>query len=143
MALGRAMGERVMPNDVILLTGDLGAGKTQFTRGLGEALGVTSSVTSPTFNILIHHEGKRMGLYHFDLYRLEDGEALEDIDFYETLESEGVSLVEWGDKFEESIQSADVMLAFEVTGPSERVISATALSDRGVELLTSMNGSVV
>jgi tRNA threonylcarbamoyladenosine biosynthesis protein TsaE len=91
--------------DVVLLSGDLGAGKTQFVQGVARALGVAEGeVTSPTFNILLSYEGTATGgspitLNHFDLYRLEKAEQLVDIDFAGVLESGGVCFIEWADKF--------------------------------------------
>ena len=95
---GAAVAPLLRAGDVLLLCGDLGAGKTQLTKGIAEGLGVAEPVTSPTFNILLVHEG-RIPLYHFDLYRLERAEQLEDIDYWGTLEGDGVSVVEWGDRF--------------------------------------------
>ena len=102
-AVGARAGRRsCAPGDVVVLSGDLGAGKTQLTKGLAAGLGVAEPVTSPTFNILLVHEG-RIPLYHFDLYRLESAEQLEDLDYWGTLEADGVSVVEWGDRFPEAM----------------------------------------
>lgn len=138
IALGRVFSGVVEPGDVVLLTGDLGAGKTQFSRGLGEGLGVSEAVTSPTFNIVLVHESGRIPLYHFDLYRLDDGGDLQDIDYYAIVEGDGVSLVEWGDKFAESIESADVEVRYEITGDQGRSITVVALSKRGGEVIDSL-----
>ena len=78
-ALGRRLGEKLMPGSLVAYTGDLGAGKTAFTRGLARGLGVTERVTSPTFNIVNEYEGGRLPLFHFDLYRLGGEEELFDI----------------------------------------------------------------
>ena len=87
--------------DVVLLDGDLGAGKTQFAQGVAAGLGVTESVTSPTFNIMFEYTSGRVPLYHFDLYRLDDASQLEDVDFYGVTDSStpGVALVEWASMF--------------------------------------------
>ena len=85
----RALAPLLVAGDVVLLSGDLGAGKTQLTKGVAEGLGVAEPVTSPTFNILLVHQG-RLPLYHFDLYRLERADELEDLDYYATLEADGV-----------------------------------------------------
>lgn len=97
--LAATLAPYLRPGHVLVLTGDLGAGKTQFAQGLAAALGVGEPVVSPTFNIVLSYEGRSLPFHHFDLYRLEDAEELEDIGFYEYLEGEGVTLIEWGDKF--------------------------------------------
>lgn len=95
--LARGLGD----GDVVLLDGDLGAGKTQFAQGVAAGLGVIESVTSPTFNIMFEYTSGRVPLYHFDLYRLDDASQLEDVDFYGVTDSStpGVALVEWASMF--------------------------------------------
>jgi tRNA threonylcarbamoyladenosine biosynthesis protein TsaE len=98
-SLGKTVGELLFPGAVLLLDGNLGAGKTAFARGVARGLGVTKPVQSPTFTILYVHSG-RLAFYHFDLYRLESEEELLDIGMEEYLDDdEGVSLVEWAGKF--------------------------------------------
>jgi tRNA threonylcarbamoyladenosine biosynthesis protein TsaE len=96
--IGRRLGSAACPGDVIALSGGLGAGKTRLAQGIARGLGVTGTVPSPTFNLLLVHPG-RCTLYHFDLYRLERPDQLEDIDFWGTLEAGGVSVIEWADRF--------------------------------------------
>ena len=105
IALGERLGALLEPGDVLVLTGDLGAGKTQLTKGIAAALGVEDDVTSPTFNILMVYEGAEMPLYHFDLYRLDDADQLEDIGLYEMLDGDGVCAIEWGEQFADEIGS--------------------------------------
>lgn len=81
--------------DVLLLRGDMGVGKTVFTKGLCRALGVEEYVTSPTFTVVNEYEGTRFSIYHFDLYRIEDGDELIEIGFEEYLQSGGVCVIEW------------------------------------------------
>jgi tRNA threonylcarbamoyladenosine biosynthesis protein TsaE len=95
---GELLGQVVAAGDVVALTGDLGAGKTVLVQGMASGLGVVGHVPSPTFNILLVHRAP-ITLFHFDLYRLEEARQLADIDFYETLESGGVSVIEWADRF--------------------------------------------
>lgn len=96
-------------NDIVVLSGDLGAGKTQFVQGIAKGFNIDNQIISPTFNILLQYEGCRLydgslaTLNHFDLYRLEDPTDLEDIGFYDILESGGVSVIEWGEKFIDEI----------------------------------------
>ena len=95
---GEVLAPLLRAGDVVALSGDLGAGKTHLVQGVAVGLGISEAVTSPTFNIMLVHHG-RLPLYHLDLYRLEREEELVDIDFFETLEGDGVSMVEWGDRF--------------------------------------------
>lgn len=105
IAFGARLGAALEPGDILVLTGDLGAGKTQLTKGIASALGVEDDVTSPTFNILMVYEGAQMPLYHFDLYRLDDPDQLEDIGLYEMLDGDGVCVIEWGEQFADEIGS--------------------------------------
>ena len=91
--LGRRLGERVVPGTVIAYTGDLGAGKTAFTRGLAQGLGVPGQVTSPTFTIVNEYEGGRLPLFHFDMYRLGSADELFDIGWEDYLARGGVCAV--------------------------------------------------
>lgn len=133
-AAGRALATIASPGDVVVLTGDLGAGKTSFTKGVASGLGVDDPVTSPTFNILLVHEGV-MPLYHFDLYRLDGAAQLEDIDYFATLESDGLSVVEWGDKFAEARPLDGVCVSLFVTGDAERRAEALPYGPRGETML--------
>lgn len=99
-ALGRRLGEKLTPGSLVAYTGDLGAGKTAFTRGLARGLGVTERVTSPTFNIVNEYEGGRLPLFHFDLYRLGGEEELFDIGWEDYLTRGGVCAVEWSENAE-------------------------------------------
>jgi tRNA threonylcarbamoyladenosine biosynthesis protein TsaE len=113
---GEVLGQLVSRGDVVALAGDLGAGKTVLVQGMAEALGVVGHVPSPTFNILLVHRAPIV-LYHFDLYRLEDAHQLADIDFYETLESGGVCVIEWADRFPSEMPSD--RLDVTITSPDE------------------------
>ena len=89
-ALGRRLGQVLQPGAVVAFTGDLGAGKTAFTRGLARGLGISERVTSPTFTIVNEYEGGRLPLFHFDMYRLGSSEELFDIGWEEYLARRGV-----------------------------------------------------
>jgi len=138
--LGTKLAECVQPGDLIVLSGDLGAGKTCFAAGLARGLGVVDSVTSPTFTVMKLYESGRIPLYHFDLYRLDDAEQLYDIDFYELAlpGSPGVALVEWGDMFTEVVQRADLVVTLRIAGGSERRVEVLAHTARGKELLKEL-----
>jgi tRNA threonylcarbamoyladenosine biosynthesis protein TsaE len=141
-ALGEALAPLLEAGDVLLLSGDLGAGKTQLTKGIARGLSVAEPVTSPTFNILLVHEG-RIPLFHFDLYRLESAEQLEDIDYWGTLESGGVSVVEWGDRFPEALPADGVDVRISITGDDSRDLTLTALGPRGASLVADWTRSAL
>ncbi|MBQ9020877.1 MAG: tRNA (adenosine(37)-N6)-threonylcarbamoyltransferase complex ATPase subunit type 1 TsaE [Eggerthellaceae bacterium] len=150
--LGAALAACLQPGDVVVLNGDLGAGKTQFVQGLAQALGVQTEVTSPTFNILLSYaaslpgggaggvkpEGSRsqsIELNHFDLYRLDSVDELEDIAYWEVLEGQGLSFIEWGDKFPEAMPDDYLELSLTAATDGTRTINATPFGPRAQELL--------
>ncbi len=133
MRCGRVLGHLVRPGDVVLLSGDLGAGKTQLTKGIAQGLSVAEPVTSPTFNILLVHQG-RIPLYHFDLYRLERAEELEDLDYYATLEADGVAVVEWGDRFAEAAPAQGLSISIVIEDDETRRVELAPIGERGEEL---------
>ncbi len=137
-ALARAIAQRAQAGDVILLVGDLGAGKTHFTQGFAAGLGISEVPTSPTFNLVCEYHDGRLPLYHFDLYRLEEADELEDIDYYGITEGDGVSLVEWGDKFEEAAPDDCLTLDFKVDEAGVRTIEAHATGGRSNELIKGL-----
>ena len=105
-AVGEALAGSLTPGMLIAFTGDLGAGKTAFTRGLARGLGVTDRVTSPTFTIVNEYEGGRLPLFHFDMYRLESEEELFDIGWEDYLHRGGVCVVEWSEKVAGALSGA-------------------------------------
>ncbi len=99
--LGRKIGEQAERGAVFALSGDLGAGKTVFTKGLASGLGVTEHVSSPTFTILQVYEGGRCPFYHFDVYRIGDISEMDEIGYEDCFYGDGVCLVEWADLVKE------------------------------------------
>ena len=97
---GQKLGERLKGGEVIALDGDLGAGKTVFTKGIARGLGIRTQILSPTFNIVREYAG-RLKLYHFDFYRLCEAEELREIGFVEYLQPDAVVVVEWAELFPE------------------------------------------
>jgi len=93
----RSLGEAASPGDVFALSGDLGVGKTVFAKGMAEGLGITEPVSSPTFTILQEYTSGRIPFYHFDVYRVEEPEEMEETGFDDAIFGEGVSLVEWAE----------------------------------------------
>ena len=130
---GRLLGACAAPGDVVVLTGDLGAGKTVIAKGVAEGIGIETPVTSPTFNILLLHRG-RTDLAHFDLYRLENPAELEDIDFWGVLESGAVALIEWGDRFPDELPDDVLTLSIAITGDESRAISIESSGPRSAAL---------
>lgn len=100
-AAGRALGEKVQSGAVYALIGDLGVGKTVFTKGLACGLGITEDVSSPTFQILQIYEEGRIPLYHFDVYRIEEPEEMEEVGFDDYIYGDGVCLIEWANRIED------------------------------------------
>lgn len=99
--LGKKLGQEAKPGEVYALIGDLGVGKTIFTKGFAKGLGVEEHISSPTFTIVQIYEEGRMPFYHFDVYRIGDVEEMEEIGYEDCFYSEGVSLVEWANLIEE------------------------------------------
>jgi tRNA threonylcarbamoyladenosine biosynthesis protein TsaE len=98
--LGLKLGRILQRGDSICLTGDLGTGKTAFTGGIARALGISEYITSPTFTIVNEYEG-RLPLYHFDVYRIGDAEEMFETGYYEYINGNGVTVVEWSDLIKE------------------------------------------
>ena len=104
-AVGRRLATLLHPGDVIAYYGDLGAGKTAFTRGLAAGLGVTEQVTSPTYTIVNEYLSGRMPLFHFDMYRLGSADELFDIGWEDYLARGGVCAVEWSENVDEAFEA--------------------------------------
>ena len=132
-AAGVALAPLLRAADVLVLSGDLGAGKTQLVKGIAEGLGVREAVTSPTFNIMLVHQG-RVPLYHVDLYRLDHADQLEDIDFFGAVEAGGVIAVEWGDRFAAVRAVATLEVVLHIVSDSDRLLEVTGRGQRGAEL---------
>ena len=107
-ALGARLARALEPGAVVAFTGDLGAGKTAFVRGLARGLGVQDRVTSPTFTIVNEYEGGRLPLFHFDLYRLGCADELFDIGWEDYLARGGVCAVEWSERMEELLEPGTI-----------------------------------
>ena len=128
--MARAVAGLVEPGDVLLLSGELGAGKTAFAQGFGDGLGVTEQITSPTFTLARHYDG-RLPLHHIDVYRLERLSEMQDIGIPELLDSGGVLLVEWGDAIEPAIPAdyLEIRLSYG-TGDDDRDLQLRCVGGR-------------
>ncbi len=102
-ALGEILATALQDGDVLVLTGGLGVGKTHLTKGISRGLGDAHPVTSPTFALMAVHDGGRMPLFHFDLYRLEHAYELEDTGIFDVLGYEGACVLEWGEQFQDDL----------------------------------------
>jgi tRNA threonylcarbamoyladenosine biosynthesis protein TsaE len=127
IATGRTYGLRACQGDVFALTGDLGAGKTQFVKGFVAGLGSRAEVTSPTFVLVHEYEDGRLPVYHFDFYRLDNSEAVLRLGFDDYVFGDGVALIEWADRYPDLIPKGAMWLSFELTGETTRVIKEAKL----------------
>ena len=109
-ALGEALVGRLSPGAVVAFTGDRGAGKTAFGRGMARGLGITQRVTSPTFTIVNEYEGGRLPLFHFDLYRLGSSDELFDIGWEDFLRRGGICAVEWSENVTDALEPDTVFI---------------------------------
>ena len=99
--VGKSLGEKAYPGQVITLTGDLGVGKTVFTQGLAKGLGIEEPVNSPTFTIVQVYEGGRLPFYHFDVYRIGDVSEMDEIGYEDYFYGNGICFIEWADLIED------------------------------------------
>ena len=130
-AIGAALGNIIKPGTVIAYRGDLGAGKTAFTRGLARGLGCTEIVTSPTYTIVNEYLGGRIPLFHFDMYRLRSSDNLFDIGWDDYLDRGGVCAVEWSENVDDAMEDA-IYITIEKLGEDSRRITlegGSALAD--------------
>lgn len=112
-ALGKKIGENALPGDVYTLVGDLGVGKTVFTQGIADGLGIKEPICSPTFTIVQEYEDGRMPFYHFDVYRIGDIEEMDEIGYEDYFYGGGVSFVEWANLVEEIMPDETVIIRIE------------------------------
>ena len=111
--IGKNLAAKVQPGEIYTLNGDLGVGKTVFTKGLAEGLGITEPVTSPTFTIIQEYESGRLPLYHFDVYRIGDPEEMEEIGYEDYFYGHGVCLIEWAGLIDELIPEEAIAIYIE------------------------------
>ena len=100
-ALGKKLGSEAKPGDVLTLIGDLGVGKTVFTQGFADGLGITEPISSPTFTIVQVYEEGRLPFYHFDVYRIGDISEMDEIGYEDCFYGQGVTLIEWSELIRE------------------------------------------
>ena len=120
--IGEALAKSLQPGTILAYRGDLGAGKTAFTRGRARGLGCKETVTSPTYTIVNEYLGGRLPLFHFDMYRLASSDDLWDIGWEDYLEREGVCAVEWSENVADAMENA-VTVTIEKLGENTRRIT--------------------
>ncbi len=127
---GFEFAKTLKPGDIVTLDGDLGAGKTVFTKGICKFFNVTDYVVSPTYTIVNEYKGD-MDIYHFDIYRIEEEEELYNIGFYEYLDNEGIKIIEWAEKIPEAFEGYELIkVTIEKSGDfesNERTIKAEVI----------------
>ncbi|WP_291257538.1 tRNA (adenosine(37)-N6)-threonylcarbamoyltransferase complex ATPase subunit type 1 TsaE [Flavonifractor sp.] len=127
--IGARLAEQLEPGAVVAFTGDLGAGKTAFTRGLARGLGIPDRITSPTFTIVNEYEGGRLPLFHFDMYRLGSADELFDIGWEDYLCRGGVCAVEWSENIADALEEDAVRVDIRRgASDQERVITIAGVS---------------
>ncbi|MRX72759.1 tRNA (adenosine(37)-N6)-threonylcarbamoyltransferase complex ATPase subunit type 1 TsaE [Bacillus lacus] len=131
-AFAMKLAERLEQGDVLTLEGDLGAGKTTFTKALAKGLGIERNVNSPTFTIIKEYHGGRLPLYHMDVYRME--EDSEDLGFHEYFEGEGVTVVEWAHLIHEYLPDNRLEVQIFHVGETERRLTVKAFGPRYINL---------
>ncbi len=119
--IGEALAKSLQPGTILAYRGDLGAGKTAFTRGLARGLGCKETVTSPTYTIVNEYLGGRLPLFHFDMYRLASSDDLWDIGWEDYLDREGVCAVEWSENVQDAMEGA-ITVTIEKLGENTRQI---------------------
>ncbi len=128
IALGRQLAQRLNNHDVIFYVGGLGMGKTAFTQGLCDGLGIRAEVTSPTFAIVNQYDGKPLSLFHFDMYRIEDEDQLYNIGFYDYLDYDGVLAIEWSENIADFFDENNITVYFEKLDETVRKITIEGVS---------------
>ncbi len=136
---GKRLGNVLKKGDIVCLNGDLGAGKTTLTKSIGIGLGVSEYITSPTFALINEYDG-RLKVYHFDVYRLENIDELDDLGFDEYFFGDGVCIIEWAEKIEGMLPKEIIVLNIEKGEElDKRVVSIAGSGSRYKEVLREMN----
>ncbi len=142
--LGTRLGKLLLPGDVICLSGDMGAGKTVFSTGIGTGWGVKAPMTSPTYNIVHQHrrDADKTILYHLDCYRLRGGSEVEAIGFDDMLDHKGVIIIEWAERIEDALPPEYLWVELRVVEDNRRNFMMEAMGTRYQKLLEQFRGAV-
>ena len=139
--LGNTIGELLEPGQLILISGELGAGKTSLTQGIANGLKVEDEVTSPTYNLINEYEGE-LPLFHMDLYRLDDEKDLYDLGFEEYLEQDGIVVIEWPDLAYDLIPADFLFVKINILAEQTREILFEAEGNGGIKLIKRLEEHV-
>lgn len=134
--LGYKIGEKLDKNSVITLSGDLGAGKTTLTKGIGQALNINSVINSPTFTILKIHQG-RLPFYHMDVYRISESSGDDSLEEY--FELDGVCVVEWAENIKYLLPLDYINIKIEIISEKERKVTITSYGEKYHKILEELN----
>lgn len=142
--LGELVAPTLADGDILVLTGGLGVGKTHFTKGVSRGLGDEHPVTSPTFALMAVHDGGRIPLFHFDLYRLEHAYELEDTGIFDVLGYEGACLLEWGEQFQDELcdEYLSVVISRDADDENKRAVVLKPYGARAEELARQIDKAV-
>ncbi|OAS84690.1 MULTISPECIES: tRNA (adenosine(37)-N6)-threonylcarbamoyltransferase complex ATPase subunit type 1 TsaE [Metabacillus] len=141
LEIAKRLSEKVKKSDVVTLEGDLGAGKTTFTKGLAKGLGIKRNVNSPTFTIIKEYKDGRLPLYHMDVYRLEDAD--EDLGFDEYFHGDGITVVEWAHLIEDQLPSERLDIKILYVNDSTRKIMMTPYGSHYVEICKELSNESI
>jgi len=137
--IGKIIGEHLTKGDILALSGELGTGKTCFTQGVARGIGVPEGfpVTSPSFTLMNEYQG-RIHLYHFDLYRLQGAQDMDDLGYEEYLFGEGVSIIEWADKMRDVLSEEALSIAFKYLDENMREIVLSGQKKRIAQISNAL-----
>ena len=127
VALGERLGKTLKGGEVLAMFGGMGMGKTAFTQGICDGLGIQARVTSPTFAIVNQYEGRPLSVFHFDMYRIENEDQLYNIGFYDYLDYDGVLAIEWSENIAGFFDDEHITVAFEKLGDTDRKITISGV----------------
>jgi tRNA threonylcarbamoyladenosine biosynthesis protein TsaE len=138
-SIGRIIAENLLAGDILALIGELGAGKTTLTKGIAKGLGVSDGyqITSPTFTLINEYQGN-LNLYHFDLYRLQDSQDMQDICYEEYFYGRGVCVIEWADKIQDLFTDKLITVSFSYLDENRRSIIISGNTNKMKQLSTSL-----
>ena len=141
-AIGRAIGNQLRPADIVALQGLLGAGKTTVAKGIGDALGVSGEITSPSYTFVAVHRATRMLLHHVDLFRLDGIDDVDSIGWDMVVEGDAVVVVEWPDRAGDRLPTDHLLVTLTYRSCDRRSVVVRALGRRSLEILNDLRAAV-